>query len=168
MINFKNIMTIDIVLVNNDQKDLLNQMIKAYQKELLGLKNPKEYKYLDSYFGKATHKPYFIKVKKEITGFALVNKYSVVEKGCYSIAEFYVVKEYRNKHIGKTAAIKIFDLSPGKWEIRELKTSTGAQQFWSKVLNDYTKNNFKEVYLENEHWTGPVQIFNNFNIKSHL
>lgn len=152
-------MKLNIVIVSKSEKELLNKMMTVYRQELLRLDNPGEYKYIHLYFENKNYHPYFIKVDKNIVGFALVNNYSIIEKDCFSIAEFYIKKEYRNKNIGKTAAIKIFDLYPGKWEIRELKTNTKAHQFWVTVINAYTNGNFKEINLKNERWTGPVQLF---------
>ena len=154
-------MKINLVKINKKEKDTLSKMMTVYQQELLCLDNPGEYKYLHLYFENVNYHPYFIKVDKEIIGFVLVNNYSVIEKNCYSIAEFYVKKEYRNRNIGKIAAIKVFNLYPGKWEIRELKKSTKAHEFWVNVINKYTNGNFKEINLDNEQWKGPVQLFRN-------
>lgn len=152
---------ISIVKVDEKNKDVLCKMLKLYQRELLRVKSPARYKYLDSYFQKADHNAYFIMVKNEIAGFTLVNKYSVIEKGCNSIAEFYVKKTFRNKKIGTTVAEIIFNKYPGRWELRELETCKSANKFWSNVINNYMKGNYEEIFLRNEKWTGPIQIFNN-------
>lgn len=152
---------ISLAKVEEKNKDVLCRMLKLYQRELLKVKNPGKYKYLDSYFQKADHHAYFIMIKDKIAGFALVNKYSVIEKGCNSIAEFYVKKTFRNKKIGITVARIIFGNYPGRWEIRELEICKSANKFWTKAINDYTKGNYKEIFLRNEKWIGPIQIFNN-------
>lgn len=154
-------MNINLVLVNIKQKDLLRNMVKDYREELFESKNPGEYKYFDSYFNKKSYKPYFIKVDNQIVGFILVNKYSIVEIKANSIAEFYVKKEYRNKGIGKTAAYKVFNMFPGKWEIREREKNIMAYKFWNKVIGEYTNQSFSELILNNEDWNGPIQIFSN-------
>lgn len=150
---------ISIVKVDEKNKDILCKMLKLYQRELLRVKNPTRYKYLDSYFQKADHHAYFIMIKDEIAGFALINKYSVIEKGCNSIAEFYVKKNFRNKKIGTTVAGIIFGKYPGRWEVRELEICKSANKFWINVINNYTEGNYKEIFLESEKWTGPIQIF---------
>lgn len=152
---------ISILKVDKKNRDVLCKMLKLYQRELLRVKNPARYKYLDSYFQKAHHHAYFIMVKDKITGFALVNKYSVIEKECNSIAEFYVKKNFRNKKIGTTVAGMIFNKYPGIWEIRELEKCKSANKFWTNVINYFTEGNYKEIFVRNEKWTGPIQIFNN-------
>ncbi len=151
----------NLILVKKEEKEILRKLIREYQQELLKIEEPEEYKYLDSYWEKENRFPYFIKVDKNIIGFALVNDYNLVNKGGKNIAEFYIKKEFRKNGIGKITAMKIFDLFHGKWEIRELRDNIDGQNFWRKVINDYTKGNFKEILLDDNNWQGPVQIFEN-------
>ena len=154
-------MNIHLVPVNIKNKEIISDLLKEYQKEVLKQKKVEEYKYLDSYWQDPDRYPYFIKVNKVTVGFVLVNSYSLVEKEAKSISEFYVKNEFRNKEIGKLAAYNAFDLFLGKWEIRELNDNVPAQSFWRKVINEYTNGNFKEIVLNNKDWHGPVQVFNN-------
>jgi len=154
-------MSVELVLVKKKEKEVLKKLIEEYERELLKTEDPEEYKYLDSYWEKENRFPYFIKVDEKIAGFVLINDYNLINKNGKNIAEFYVKKEFRKNGIGKTAAIKVFDLFKGNWEIRELKENIDGQKFWRKVINDYTNGNFKEVFLDNENWKGPVQLFNN-------
>lgn len=59
------------------------------------------------------------------------------------------------------AAFKVFDLFKGNWEIRQIKENILAQSFWRKIINEYTNDNFKETFLNNENWCGPIQVFKN-------
>jgi len=154
-------MNIHLVQVDIKEKGTLGNLIKEYQKEILGLKKVEEYKYLDSYWQEPERHPYYIKVDDTTVGFVLVNNFSLIEKGARSISEFYIKKEFRNKGIGKLTAFKVFDLFRGKWEIRELSDNAQAQNFWRKVIYEYTHNNYLETLLDNENWRGPVQVFDN-------
>ena len=154
-------MKIDLVLVNKNEKEILSDLIKEYERELLKVNEPEKYKYLNSYWEKENRFPYFVYVDKNIVGFVLVNDYNLINKDGKSIAEFYIKKEFRNKGIGKMAIFTIFDSFSGNWEIRELKENINGQNFWRKVISEYTKENFQEIFLNNENWQGPVQIFNN-------
>jgi len=84
-----------------------------------------------------------------------------VEKEAKNISEFYIKKEFRNKRIGREAALKIFEIFEGKWEVREIKENPTAHQFWLKVIGEYTQGNFKEIEMNNEKWQGWTQIFPN-------
>lgn len=134
-------------------------MLVKYEQELTG--EIKNYKYLDNYFSKEDHFPFFISTDGTISGFVLVNSYCIATNGSKSISEFFIHEEYRRKGIGKAAAMKTFDMFPGKWEIRQLSTNLNGHMFWKKVISEYTKNNFKEVFLDEDRWHGPVQIFEN-------
>lgn len=152
-------MKVSLQPVTLDQKELLRKMLKAYEQELTGKDDPGDYKYLDSYWEKENRKPYFIKVNKTISGFALVNRHTLIQKESYNLAEFYIRKEFRNQGIGKKAAYKLFDMFPGKWEIREMNSNPKAQAFWNKVIATYTKTHFEEIWLNDSNWRGTVQTF---------
>lgn len=152
-------MEIKLVLVDVKDKKVLSDLISEYQREILKSEKVEEYKYLDSYWQKPNRHPYFIEVDNKVVGFVLVNDYSLVEKEAKNISEFYIKPEFRNKGIGKLSAKKVFDLFPGKWEIRELGDNNPAQQFWRNVINKYTNGNYHEILLNNEKWHGPVQTF---------
>jgi predicted acetyltransferase len=152
-------MQIILRLVKLQQKELLYEMLYVYEQELIGDNNLNEYKYLDSYWEKVNRKPYFIIVNKIISGFALVNQHTLVQKDGHNIAEFYVKKELRNKEIGKKAAFKLFNLFPGKWEVRQLNSNPKARIFWNKVIKDYSNNHYEELCLNDNRWQGFIQTF---------
>lgn len=153
-------MKVDLVLIEVSDKYILSDLLREYEKELTG-EDVDEYKYLDLYWERPDRFPYFIKVDNKIAGFVLVNSHVLVQVGGKNLAEFYVKKEYRKNGIGKNAAFKVFDLFPGKWEVRETKKNKQAYCFWSNVLAEYTKNTFMEIALDDENWSGPVQTFDN-------
>jgi len=150
----------ELILAHVSEKNILSNLIRDYQEEILKVDNVDDYKYLDSYWEKDNRWPYFIKIDGQVAGFVLINCHNIIEKDAKNIVEFYIKKEFRNKGVGKLAAKKAFDLFPGKWEVRELKDNLQAINFWRKVIGEYTKNNFQEIIMNNEKWNGPVQIFN--------
>jgi predicted acetyltransferase len=152
-------MNISLIPIPQEDKKALAGILSEYQKELLGENSPSEYKYLDSYWESADRFPFFIALDGKRVGFVFVNGYTLVIKNAQSIAEFYIAKEFRKKGIGRIAAIKTFELFPGKWEIREMKDNIVAQGFWRKVISDYTNNEYAEIILNNNQWNGPVQTF---------
>lgn len=154
-------MNISITPIGIKDKEVLKKLIKEYEKELLNIENPDKYKYLDSYWEKENRFPYFIEVDEKIGGFILVNSHNLINKDGKNIAEFYIKKEFRSKGIGKISAFKVFNLFTGNWEVRELKENIPAQNFWRKIIKEYTNDDFKEIFLDNENWNGPVQIFKN-------
>jgi len=152
-------MEIKLRLVDIKNKEALRAMINDYQGEILKSEAPEEYKYLDSYWQKPDRYPYFIEADEKIAGFVLVNKYNLIEKDAMNLTEFYIKPKFRKQDIGKISAKKVFDLFPGKWEVRELESNPFSQKFWRNVIAEYTGKNYKEVVLNNEKWHGPIQTF---------
>jgi len=103
------------------------------------------------------------KLSKQVIpiGFAVINLGSYIsnDKDVCDVAEFFVMPRYRNKAIGNLMAKKIFNLHPGKWEVRQLLNATKARVFWLKVINEYTRGKFEEQKMNNAQWTGYVQCF---------
>lgn len=88
--------------------------------------------------------PYVIKMNDKYVGFVLVKFINSIGRNYFSIAEFFILKKYRREGIGKAIAIKIFDLHRGHWEVSQRNSNKPAQKFWSKVISEYTKEQFKE------------------------
>ena len=104
---------------------------------------------LEEYFEGDNNKfPYMIKKDDKYVGFVLVKFISSKGQSYFSIAEFFILKKYRHEGIGKTIAIKVFNLHKGQWEVYQRDNNKPAQIFWNKVISEYTKGHFKER-LEN-------------------
>ena len=106
------------------------------------------YSHLEDYWKETGDKfPYIIKKNGKYAGFVLVKATRLQNEG-YSIAEFFVLKKYRGQGIGKAAAIRLFGLYKGLWEVHQRENNHPAQQFWRKVISDFTKGQFSDG-LEN-------------------
>ncbi len=68
------------------------------------------------------------------------------KRNYFSIAEFFVMKKYRRKGIGKSVAHQIFNLHKGTWEVFQKESNKPAQLFWNKIITNYTKGNFTERF----------------------
>ena len=89
---------------------------------------------------------YIIKKDDKYVGFVLVKFISSIDRSYFSIAEFFILKMYRHAGIGKAIAINIFNLHRGQWEVYQKETNKPAQLFWTKVISEYTKGQFKERF----------------------
>ena len=89
----------------------------------------------DVWWTRNDHFAYFIKVRAELAGFALVRAGSRVVPApeVMDVAEFFVLRGVRRKGIGNLAAQALFKTFPGPWEIRVRRTNVVAMQFWSAV-----------------------------------
>jgi len=103
------------------------------------------YPYLDDYWKGTSNKfPYIIKKDDKYVGFVLVKFIESQERMYFSIAEFFILKKYRLTGIGKAIAVMLFDLHKGQWEVFQKESNKPAQIFWKKVIEEYTKGQYKE------------------------
>jgi predicted acetyltransferase len=68
------------------------------------------------------------------------------------MAEFYILPRYRKKGYGKYLAFALFDTFPGPWQVRQIRRTTEAIEFWRRVIFEYTQDNYTEVQIEDPHW----------------
>jgi predicted acetyltransferase len=90
----------------------------------------------------------------------LLSKHSYLEPGTDTteISEFFVMRKYRGQGVGDEMARQVFDMFPGRWELQVTPNNTRALHFWRRVVNEYTRGRYREVYLT-EGWHGPVLSF---------
>ena len=61
------------------------------------------------------------------------------------MGEFFVLRKFRRRGVGKQAAHRLFARHPGRWEVRELPSNMPAQGFWRRIIADYTQGDFSEA-----------------------
>lgn len=98
-------------------------------------------------------------ISGKLAGFVLVRELesSTNDQSLHSIAEFFILRKYRRCGLGQTVANHIFNLFPGRWQVRQEANNLPAQAFWRKVIASYTGGDFAEVRLPG--WAGPAQEF---------
>jgi predicted acetyltransferase len=103
------------------------------------------YASLQEYWDKENERfPYFIKVGERYLGFVLVKYITLSDRNYFSMAEFFIMKKYRRKGIGRSIAEQVFNMHKGQWQIYQKESNRPAQVFWRKIITDYTKGQFKE------------------------
>jgi len=154
--------------VEYDQKSTLKNLIELYKYDFTEF-DPEDvnehglydYQYLDHYWTEEGRHPFFIRVDGKLAGFALVRKMGAIEdsKSIYSVAEFFVMKKYRQRGVGQDAAYQLFNRFSGVWKVAQIEENIPAQLFWRKTIGKYTNHNYQEV--KEADWDGPIQIFSN-------
>lgn len=98
----------------------------------------------DQYFNTLDCFPFIIRYKNEIAGFAIIDKKGSSNSIDFNMAQFFILRTYKGKHIGKYSAHYCFNKFPGTWEIMVMPGNESAYQFWKSIIRDYTNNNFIE------------------------
>ncbi|WP_167955172.1 GNAT family N-acetyltransferase [Anaerosporobacter faecicola] len=140
--------------VEYEEKEILRNLLEKYDYEFsqwnnvgvnkLGLYG---YEYLDCYWTEENRHPFFILVDQQLAGFVMVNDYPEAEDVPvdHVIAEFFVMFKYRRLGIGKEVAYAIFDMFPGKWQLKRHPKNIGSVKFWNTVVDTYTNGNYRLV-----------------------
>ncbi|XEC96294.1 GNAT family N-acetyltransferase [Paenibacillus tarimensis] len=157
-------------------KPVIRNLLQLYQYDMSEFngKDPDKhgfynYNYLDHYWTEHGRKEegrraILIQINDFLAGFAFINNFSVVvprTPTTRNLAEFFIMRKWRRRKIGKVIVSEIFDMYQGEWEIRQERENVNAQQFWRRVIHDYTNGNYTETDLCDEIWDGPVQTFSN-------
>ena len=114
-----------LIKASYEQKQIINNLMQFYMydfSEFVDLDVKADgffaaYKNLDDYWNDENRFPYIIQNEEKPIGFALVRLIESAQRSHYSIAEFFVMKKYRKKGIGKQTAIQLFNLHKGLWEV---------------------------------------------------
>ena len=76
------------------------------------------YRWLDHYWTEPERHPFLVRVDGRLAGFVLVRQIGTSqEQPVYSIAEFFILRKYRRRGVGRQAAWSVFDRLPGRWSI---------------------------------------------------
>jgi len=168
-------MNIELIPVRLEDREILSNLLEKYDYEFsqydnrdvnkLGLFG---YKYLDCYWIEENRWAFFILANEKLAGFAMVNNFPEAEDKStdYCMAEFFVMYKYRRYGVGKYAAMKIFDMFRGKWQLKRHPKNIASVHFWNKVVGEYTQGNYElvEAYPNTEYsdgTLGDVFFFNN-------
>jgi predicted acetyltransferase len=146
-------MNITIELVKEEEKEILRNLLEKYRYEFsqyddcdinnLGLYG---YDYFDHYWTEEGRYPFFVKVDGKLAGFVMVNDYPDIKiETNYSMADFFIVYKYRRYGVGKYAAKYIFDKLKGKWQLKIHPKNIISEEFWIKIIDEYTKGNYEII-----------------------
>lgn len=163
-------MNISIEPILIEQKSVFIQMMELYRYDFSEFSSDdiNEYGYfgyshIDDYWNEEGRYPFFIRVDGRLAGFVLVR--SCCEhthlSNPHNIAEFFVMRKYRRKGVGKEAAVKIFDMFPGGWEVSQWVNNLPAQSFWKQTISEYTNGKY-DIFTTTEKNEVGFTFYNTF------
>jgi predicted acetyltransferase len=145
--------TVDISIapVPIEQKPVIRNMLELYIHDLsefagfdLGETGLYGYRWLDHYWTEPDRSPFLIRVNGRLAGFALINQIPRHGQLESRIAEFFILRKYRQQGIGEFVARDLFARYPGPWYVEELRDNEPAQRFWRSVIGQVTHGDFRE------------------------
>lgn len=116
---------------------------------------------LEGYWRDPNLRPLQINVGEQVGGFALVHHRSRLHANFegHAIGGLFLLREHRRLGIGQTAAVQLFDLFPGRWEIATSAVNVPGHTFWRAVVDRYTAGRYHETWHQTASWRGPIQSF---------
>lgn len=144
-------MNVTIESISVEQKSVFVQMMELYNYDFSEFSGADlnefgyfGYSHIDDYWNEEGRFPFFIRADGKLAGLVLVRSCSEYNdlRDPHNIAEFFVMKKYRKKGIGKKAAKEIFDKFAGGWEISIWRNNNVAKEFWKSVVHEYTKGKY--------------------------
>ncbi len=163
-------MKVELVEVKETEKSVLRQLMELYAYDFSEFDDEDVnehgyfgYTYFDYYWTEDSRHPFFIKVDGKFAGFVLISDYAYILKigEAKSVTEFFVMRKYRRKGIGKSIAFDIFNRFPGKWEVIQHSENEPSKVFWEAVVAEYTSGDFIKKSVKTEDWDGQALIFDN-------
>jgi len=86
--------------------------------------------------------PFLIRADGGPAGFALVDRGSKLsdDPDVTDMAQFFVLRGWRRRGVGRTAAHAVFRAFPGPWEVRVLEVNVVALPFWERTIGGLAEN----------------------------
>jgi predicted acetyltransferase len=82
-----------------------------------------------------TNHPFLVRVDGELAGFAAVGHDAA--SGEFYGQEFFILRKFRRRGVGRAAAYALFDLFPGPWRVDLLMENIPALRFWQPTIQQY-------------------------------
>ncbi|MEC0232299.1 GNAT family N-acetyltransferase [Paenibacillus alba] len=141
-------MNIEMTLVPYEEKSVLYNLIQLYRYDssefdghVLNHHGMYLYKYFDHQWTDEYRRPFIVKVDGEISGFVLISldvpkeymKLSTAEK-TNLVSDFFIMRKYRRRGVGRYVAYSLFEQFSGTWEIRQTAANKTAYEFWKQII----------------------------------
>jgi [ribosomal protein S5]-alanine N-acetyltransferase len=98
--------------------------------------------------------PFLVRYQNEIIGFAIIDKKGSNAEIDFNMAQFFILRKFKNKGIGMYVAQECFKKFPGIWEVMVIPGNEGAYRFWRSTIINYAPGDFIE-------YTRDIAHFNN-------
>ncbi len=150
-------MTISLRRAAGADKPAIANLIQLYLHDMtdfmpfpVGVDGRFEYDFLDRFW----RYPYFIMSGDEIAGFALVIDECPLtgRKPCWFMAEFFVLRAWRGRGVGKAAFDRALAAHSGDWHVAVPHANRAAQAFWSRALAPRFRSP-RDIHFDGDDWS---------------
>jgi predicted acetyltransferase len=157
-------MPVSIHVADKDEQPVIEHLMQLYLHDFFEFDTVEmqsngqyHYPYLNFYWQDSNRLPFLIRKNGQLAGFALVRRETRALAGQpeLNLAEYFILRRLRRLGVGREAAIQLWNLLPGSWTVKVLKSNPGGYRFWKKALSQYKKQGFAEATHQtlNRRWT---------------
>jgi len=109
-------------------------------------------RYRDGRAGEHRYRGWLARVDGQWAGFALIGTRMLEASPGpgWNIDEFFVMRCFRRRGIGRVMARRVFDTARGLWQVMQVIENTPAQAFWRDVIEAYTGGRYEEFTRVND------------------
>lgn len=87
---------------------------------------------------------FVIRADGELAGFTGIKDFDEGRGIEHDIPDFFVLRKFRRRGVGRRVAFHLFNQFPGRWQVRQMMDNTPAIAFWRKIIADYSASRFTE------------------------
>jgi len=160
-------MKIEVHEISPNERELMQNLLQFYEYEFsiyeeddVDENGDFEIADVDEYFEIEQYTPLLVRVSGQVAGFVIVHSDPSAKNGKYLIEEFFIMKRFQQKGVGRDVAGQVFDMFGQDWVVRVISENLIGQSFWKKTIDSYTNGSFFAEVLNDESWEGPVYTFN--------
>lgn len=161
--------SLEVILIESKDRHIIKNLYSLYLHDLseytnedVSLKGLYDTNFLDLFWRKDGLIPLLIKVDSKIAGFVLIQsgQYAPSTGEDYYISQFFILREYRRKGIGKKTVKKLFSQFPGKYLVGQIPSNKPAINFWKNIYKSC-----RIIYEENIGYPqNTIMVFQHFKI----
>ena len=152
-------LNIEVIPALPEQEPILANLFELYAhdfSEFIDLKLDADgrfgYEHLPLYWQEPNRNPFLILVNGQWAGFVLIQRGSQIsgDVNVWDIAEFFIIRGYRHRGIGRTVTHEVWRQFSGKWEVRVIERNQKAKDFWARAIGEFTDKVIDPIPFEKD------------------
>ncbi len=146
-----------LIRASDTDKPIVARLIQLYLYDMaaqdpfpIGADGAYAYDYLDRF----CQHPYLFHLDGQIAGFALVIDHCPITQTapCWFMAEYFVLRPYRQQALGRTMFHTILNHHSGRWHIATQSQNRAADAFWDRAIPTASRQEFSTRF-DDANWT---------------
>ena len=148
---------VELLPASQEQEPILANLLELYIHDFsefipvdLGADGRFGYPNLPLYWTDPDRHPFLIRVDGQWAGFVLIvnTKAGSRDRQLWDMAEFFILRGFRRRGIGRIVAHEVWQRYPGPWQVRVMDANAGACSFWERAIGGFLGRSAGPVLTE--------------------